>query len=63
MSPGVKTTREDLANLGWVIQDVYNAANAQRSGSMRGLGDVSLNDGIAAEYQWVSTIASIILSN
>jgi len=48
----VKTSREDLANLGWPIQQVYNAANQQRGGTMEGLGDLSLNDGIAAEYQW-----------
>ncbi|KZV83102.1 cytolysin [Exidia glandulosa HHB12029] len=50
----VKTTWEDLSILGWPKQNVYNKANASRGGTMEGLGDISLNAGIAAEYQWWS---------
>nr|AAP38175.1 Zb protein [Hericium erinaceus] len=50
--PQVKTSWEDLANLGWPIQQVYEKANAARGGSMEGKGDLSLNNGVAAEYQW-----------
>ena len=46
-----KTTWEDLARLGWPIYDVYKKANAARGGTMNGTGDISLNAGIAAEYQ------------
>ena len=49
----VKTTWEDLSRLGWPIQQVYEKANAWRGGTMNGKGDLSLNDGIAAEYQYV----------
>ena len=49
--PQVKTSWEDLANLGWPIQQVYEKANAARGGSMEGKGDLSLNNGVAAEYQ------------
>ena len=48
-----KTTWEDLSRIGWPIQQVYNRANAARGGSMNGKGDLSLNDGVAAEYQYV----------
>ncbi len=51
--PSAKTTWEDLSRLGWPRHDVYNKANAQRGGSMNGDGDLSLNDGIAAKYQYV----------
>ncbi|KAL1668797.1 cytolysin [Schizophyllum commune] len=47
-----KTTWEDLARLGWPIYDVYRKANAARGGTMNGTGDLSLNSGIAARYQW-----------
>ena len=46
-----KTSWEDLARLGWPIYDVYKKANAARGGTMNGTGDISLNAGIAAEYQ------------
>ncbi|KAL1722796.1 hypothetical protein EV715DRAFT_286843 [Schizophyllum commune] len=49
-----KTTWEDLARLGWPIYDVYKKANASRGGTMNGIGDIFLNSGIAAEYQWWS---------
>ncbi|KAI0767329.1 cytolysin [Fomes fomentarius] len=49
-----KTSWEDLARLGWPINDVYNKANAKRGGTMHGLGDIFLNSGIAADYQWWS---------
>ncbi|KAL1760370.1 hypothetical protein FB107DRAFT_270083 [Schizophyllum commune] len=49
-----KTTWEDLARLGWPIYDVYKRANASRGGTMNGIGDIFLNSGIAAEYQWWS---------
>ncbi|TBU38392.1 cytolysin [Dichomitus squalens] len=49
-----KTTWEDLSRLGWPINEVYKKANANRGGTMKGIGDLSLNSGIAAEYQWWS---------
>ncbi|KAK7012327.1 hypothetical protein R3P38DRAFT_3210322 [Favolaschia claudopus] len=67
MSSDAKTTWQDLSALGWPIQQVYEAANAQRGGTMDGIGDLSLNDGVAAEYQWWSFNALIngpyLLSN
>ena len=42
--PGPLTTFQDLANLGWTKQDLYNALNAIRGGTMQGSGDVHLND-------------------
>ncbi|EJF58371.1 cytolysin [Dichomitus squalens LYAD-421 SS1] len=49
-----KTSWEDLARLGWPINEVYKKANAWRGGTMHGIGDLSLNSGVAAEYQWWS---------
>ncbi|KAI5896849.1 uncharacterized protein SCHCODRAFT_02493604 [Schizophyllum commune H4-8] len=49
-----KTTWEDLARLGWPIYDVYKKANESRGGTMNGIGDIFLNSGIAADYQWWS---------
>ncbi|KZT51653.1 hypothetical protein CALCODRAFT_442777 [Calocera cornea HHB12733] len=49
-----KTTFEDLSKLGFPIMDVYNKANAQRGGTMHGTGDLALNSGFAAGYQWWS---------
>ena len=46
-----KTSWEDLARLGWPTYDVYKKANAAPGGTMNGTGDISLNAGIAAEYQ------------
>ena len=54
--PGPKTTWEDLSNLGWYKQQVYEKADAARGGTMEGIGDISLNDGIAADYQYVTII-------
>jgi len=48
MSP--KTTWEDLSNLGWPKQEVYNTLNAQRGNTMEGLGDLAVNDGICETY-------------
>ncbi|EJC99843.1 cytolysin [Fomitiporia mediterranea MF3/22] len=47
-----RTSWEDLSNLGWPIQQVYNRANAERGYTMQGLGDIFLNSGIALDYQW-----------
>ncbi|KAI0767332.1 cytolysin [Fomes fomentarius] len=49
-----KTSWEDLSRLGWPINEVYKKANAKRGGTMNGLGDIFLNSGIAADYQWWS---------
>ncbi|CDO78028.1 hypothetical protein BN946_scf184907.g18 [Trametes cinnabarina] len=59
MSAYPKTTWEDLSSLGWPINNVYNAANAARDGTMNGIDDLSLNSGIAAKYQWWSYNATI----
>lgn len=51
---GPKTTWEDLSNLGWFKQQVYNKLNAQRGGTMQGLGDMALNEGFATDYGYVT---------
>lgn len=48
-----KTSWEDLARLGWPINNVYQKANAYRDGTMEGLGDIALNTGFAADYQCI----------
>jgi hypothetical protein len=52
----VKTSWEDLARLGWPINEVFKRANDARGGSMKDKNDLALNEGIAAEYQYVSVI-------
>ncbi|EJC99829.1 TEER-decreasing protein [Fomitiporia mediterranea MF3/22] len=54
MPSGPKTTWEDLSNLGWSIQNIYNKANDTRGHTMKKIEDLYLNDGIAAKYQWWS---------
>ncbi|KAG7442454.1 cytolysin [Guyanagaster necrorhizus] len=49
---GVKTSWEDLSNLGWHKQQVYNTLNAQRGNTMQGLGDIALNEGFAETWSW-----------
>ncbi|KAI0675564.1 cytolysin [Trametes maxima] len=49
-----KTTLEDLANLGWPVNNILTQANAQRGNTMHGTQDVYINTGIAAQYQWWS---------
>ncbi|GJE91531.1 cytolysin-like protein [Phanerochaete sordida] len=49
-----KTSWEDLANLGWPINDVFIKANAKRNGTMKDKNDIHLNKSIAADYQWWS---------
>ncbi|KAF5345002.1 hypothetical protein D9757_013987 [Collybiopsis confluens] len=49
-----QTTWQDLAKLGWPKQRVYDAANRQRNGTMNGLGDILLNEGISLNYGWYS---------
>ncbi len=48
--PGPQTTWTDLANLGWYKNNVYNAVNKQRGGSMEGLGDMALNESFANDW-------------
>ncbi|EJC99840.1 TEER-decreasing protein [Fomitiporia mediterranea MF3/22] len=52
MPAGPKTTWEDLSNIGWPIQQVYDKANESRGHTMHGLNDLFLNNGIASQYQW-----------
>ncbi|KAI0749451.1 cytolysin [Daedaleopsis nitida] len=52
MPTGPKTTWTDLSNLGWYKQDVFNALNGQRGGTMRNDGDMELNEGLADKYGW-----------
>jgi hypothetical protein len=42
--PGPLTTFEDLANLGWTKQQIYDVLNKVRDGTMHGTGDLHLND-------------------
>lgn len=51
---GPRTTWEDLSTLGWPIQQVYNRANERRGGTMQGLGDIFLNEGLSLTYHWYS---------
>ena len=47
---GPKTTWEDLSNLGWFKQQVYDKLNSVRGGTMQGFGDMALNEGFATDY-------------
>jgi len=49
---GPRTTWEDLTNLGWHKQQVYNTLNAQRGNTMQGFGDIALNETFALTYSW-----------
>ncbi|KAK0211361.1 cytolysin [Desarmillaria ectypa] len=49
---GPRTSWEDLSNLGWYKQQVYNTLNAQRGNTMQGLGDMALNEGFALDWSW-----------
>jgi len=51
---GPKTSWEDLSNLGWFKQQVYNKLNSVRGGTMEGFGDMALNEGFATDYGWYS---------
>lgn len=46
--PGPETSWEDLANLGWSKQQVYDTLNPLREYTMHGLDDLLLNEGIAS---------------
>lgn len=48
------TSWQDLARLGWPINDVFRVANSWRGGTMRNTSDLSLNAGVAANWQWWS---------
>lgn len=52
MSP--QTTWRDLAALGWPINDILQAANAQRGGTMSRIEQLSINGGDAATWEWWS---------
>ncbi|KAJ7021310.1 cytolysin [Mycena alexandri] len=52
--PGPQTSWEDLANLGWFRQQVYNACNARRGGTMEGMQDIALNETFAHDWSWFS---------
>ncbi|GJE91530.1 cytolysin-like protein [Phanerochaete sordida] len=52
--PQTKTSWEDLANLGWPINDVFKKANAKRDGTMKDKNDIHLNKSIAKDYHWWS---------
>ncbi|KAJ7632039.1 hypothetical protein B0H17DRAFT_1217623 [Mycena rosella] len=49
---GPKTTWADLANLGWSKQQAYDRFNAHRGGTMKGLGDIAMNEGFANDWGW-----------
>ncbi|KAJ6514640.1 hypothetical protein DFH09DRAFT_1332994 [Mycena vulgaris] len=49
-----KTTWEDLSRLGWPINNVFKLANEWRHGTMGGIQHISLNSGVAANWQWWS---------
>ena len=51
MAPGPKTTWEDLANLGWLKQQVYDELNARRGYTMHGFGDLALNESFADSWE------------
>ena len=48
----VKTSWNDLSNLGWSKSRVFNhdAVNPVRDGTMEGLGDMALNEAWADDY-------------
>ncbi|KAI0707921.1 Zb protein [Earliella scabrosa] len=48
----VKTSWNDLSNLGWSKSRVYDAVNAVRDGTMEGQGDMALNERFADDYGW-----------
>ncbi|KAJ7728327.1 cytolysin [Mycena metata] len=52
--PGPRTSWEDLANLGWYRQQVYNLCNARRGGTMEGMQDIALNETFAFDWSWFS---------
>ncbi|KAJ7652424.1 cytolysin [Mycena polygramma] len=49
-----KTTWTDLSRLGWPINDIFRKLNAVRNGTMSGTGDMSINSGVAARWEWWS---------
>ena len=53
MSPP-RTIWEDFASLSWPRYNVYKRANAALGGSIDSEQDLYLNEGVAADYQYVS---------
>ena len=51
---GPQTKWEDLSNLGWFKQQVYDKLNSVRGGTMQGFGDMALNEGFATDYGCVT---------
>ncbi|KIY46140.1 TEER-decreasing protein [Fistulina hepatica ATCC 64428] len=54
MAPGPKTTWQELSQLGWYKQQVYDRLNSLRGYTMHGFGDMALNESFANDYQWYS---------
>ena len=51
---GPRTKWEDLSNLGWFKQQVYDRLNSVRGGTMQGLGDIALNEGFATDFGYAT---------
>ncbi|KAJ7642468.1 hypothetical protein DFH06DRAFT_609066 [Mycena polygramma] len=49
-----KTTWTDLSRLGWPINDIFKRLNPVRNNTMSGTGDMSINSGVAARWEWWS---------
>ncbi|KIM42524.1 hypothetical protein M413DRAFT_408377 [Hebeloma cylindrosporum] len=61
--PGPETSFQDLANLGWPKQQIFDTLNSVRSGTMSDISDLHLNDGFCQQWGWYSynvTIGNLI---